>query len=187
MSIPSELPSARAYALHMHGDQRYGSRPYAHPLDAVAALVEPWGAMAQVVAYLHDVQEDTEATNEDIRAQFGDLVAQCVALLTDVPGPTRKERKAATYARLATVSGQEELALVVKAADRLANVRACVADQHWRLLDMYLGEQPAFRTAAYRPGLCDALWEALGLEFARAESARSPYGPCNLSSLASPA
>jgi hypothetical protein len=74
------------------------------------------------------VVEDTDATVSQVQERFGDLVARCVALLTDAPGDTRKARKAKTYAALAQVSGDEELALVVKAADRLANVRACVAD-----------------------------------------------------------
>ncbi len=172
MSMHPEPSSARAYAVQMHGSQQYGPRPYAAHLDAVATLVESWGATAQVVAYLHDVEEDTDATNEDIRARFGDLVACCVALLTDVPGPTRKERKAATYAKLAKVTGPEELALIVKAADRLANVRACLADQHWRLFDIYRQEQLAFRTAAFRPGLCDALWAGLDEAFAQGVTAR---------------
>jgi (p)ppGpp synthase/HD superfamily hydrolase len=153
--------SARAYAVEMHGDQRYGTHPYVHHLDAVAALLQPYGTKAQVVGYLHDVVEDTDATVSEVQSRFGDLVARCVALLTDAPGATRKERKAKTYAALAQVTGDEELALVVKAADRLANVRACVADGHRALWDTYQGEQPAFRSAAYRAGQCDPLWAEL--------------------------
>ena len=71
------------------------------------------------------------------------------------------ERKAVTYARLAKVSGATELALVVKAADRLANVRCCVADQRRRLWEVYRNEHPCFRQAAYRDGLCEPLWTEL--------------------------
>ena len=59
------------------------------------------------------------------------------------------------------MTGPSELALVVKAADRLANVRACIADRKRDLLDVYRDEQEAFRRAAFRPGLCDALWTEL--------------------------
>ena len=120
---------ARAFAISAHGNQKYGERPYVFHLEAVAKLAEPYGDDATVVAYLHDVVEDTKTTVEAIASMFGPHIAACVALLTDAPGANRKERKAKTYAKLAEVSGPNELALLVKAADRLANVRACLADR----------------------------------------------------------
>lgn len=155
------LDQARAFAIAAHGPQKYGSRPYAYHLDAVAALLAPFGDEAQVVGYLHDVVEDTGVGVEEVRAHFGARVAACVELLTDAPGATRKERKALTYAKLAQVRGETELALLVKAADRLANVRACVADRKRDLWQVYRDEHPAFRDAAHRPGQCDALWAEL--------------------------
>lgn len=152
---------ARRFAIAAHGGQTYGDRPYAFHLDAVAEIASPYGDDAVVVAYLHDTVEDTSATVDEIERRFGPHVAVCVALLTDQPGADRKERKAKTHAKLAGVSGPTELALVVKAADRLANVRACVADRKQDLLDVYRGEHEAFRRAAFRPGLCDPLWAAL--------------------------
>uniref|UniRef100_UPI000D39E359 HD domain-containing protein n=1 Tax=unclassified Variovorax TaxID=663243 RepID=UPI000D39E359 len=157
----SEISAARAYALGMHGEQRYGAHPYSHHLDAVAETLAPYGPQAQVVGYLHDVVEDTGATVADVRSRFGDKVAACVALLTDEPGETRKERKSKTYAKLARVAGPEELALVVKAADRLSNVRACVADANRDLWRVYRSEQAVFKASAFRPGLCDELWAEL--------------------------
>ena len=153
--------AARAYAVAMHGAQRYGDHPYVHHLDAVVAVLEPFGAEAQTIGYLHDLVEDTDATVDDVRQRFGDLAAACVALLSDAPGATRKERKARTYATLALVSGPEELALLVKVADRLSNVRSCVADGLGDLWETYRGEQQAFKSAAFRAGQCDALWSAL--------------------------
>jgi hypothetical protein len=44
------------------------------------------------------------------------------------------------------------------AADRLANLRMSVADPAGGKLAMYRQEHPAFRAAAYRPGLGDELW-----------------------------
>ncbi len=158
------LDEARSFALVAHADQRYGAHPYVVHLDAVAELLLPYGTEAQVIAYLHDVVEDTHVTEHDVRAYFGTRIADCVALLTDAPGETRAERKAATYGRLATVRGDGELALVVKVADRLANVRACAVDdgpRGRRLWQVYRHEHPAFRQAAYRPGLCEPLWAEL--------------------------
>ena len=62
---------------------------------------------------------------------------------------------------MAQVVGEREIALVVKAADRLANMRACLADKKEDLLAVYREEFPAFQQAVYRPGLCDAIWTAL--------------------------
>ena len=152
------IDEARTFAEQAHGQQRYGDHPYVHRLDAVAALLAPYGEEAQAIGYLHDVVEDTNVTEAEVRSRFGELIASCVSLLTDEPGTSRKERKARTYEKLSRVTGPTELALVVKAADRLANVRACVVDGNERLLDVYRSEHTAFKAAAYRTGLCDSMW-----------------------------
>lgn len=153
--------NARTFAIAAHGSQQYGNHPYVVHQDAVAAIAANYGETAQTVAYLHDVVEDTPVSLAEVRAHFGELIACCVALLTDEAGATRKERKAKTYAKLATVNGELALALIVKAADRLANVQACIADNKQDLLSVYRAEHVIFRPAAYRPGLCDEIWQQL--------------------------
>jgi guanosine-3',5'-bis(diphosphate) 3'-pyrophosphohydrolase len=155
------LSTAREFAVAAHGDQQYGTHPYSVHLDAVAELLAPFGELAQVIGYLHDVVEDTAVPLEKVRAEFGDHVAACVALLTDEAGANRQERKAKTNAKLSAVSGTDQLALVVKAADRLANLRASVQGGSNSKLGMYAREHSAFRAAAYRTGLCDQLWEEI--------------------------
>ncbi len=165
-SVPftdADVTRARAFAIRAHGDQRYGTYSYSYHLDAVAEILEPFGQAAKVVGYLHDVVEDTSTPLNEIREQFGDLVARCVALVTDSPGSNRAERKLATNAKLLKVDGDERLALIVKAADRLANVRMSALSANDEKLNMYRNEHPAFRAAAYRMGLCDGLWDAMGL------------------------
>lgn len=148
---------ARAFAIEVHGNQLYGGRPYSFHLDQVADIASHYGPEAEILAYLHDTVEDTSATLDEVRDRFGSFIADCVALLTDQPGANRKERKAKTYAKLAEVHDERQLALIVKAADRLANVRACVASGNERLLGVYRQEHGAFKQVAYRPGLCDVL------------------------------
>lgn len=152
---------ARVYAIAAHGDQRYGAHPYRHHLDAVANILAPFGTTAQIVGYLHDTIEDTDVSHADIETRFGLLVADCVAILSDEAGPDRKTRKTLTYVKMAKVDGDRTLALIVKAADRLANVRACIDDGNHDMLEKYRGEHPNFRPAAFRPGLCDVLWGEL--------------------------
>jgi (p)ppGpp synthase/HD superfamily hydrolase len=158
---------ARAVAMHAHGDQKYGDEPYVVHLDEVAALCEPYGEEAVVVAYLHDALEDTDLPPEAVETAFGAQARATVEALTDPPMKTRKERKAASYAKLAAIASDSPiaLALVVKAADRLANVRRCVLNANSGLLDMYRKEQPDFDRAVRRAGLNDALMDEVTILF----------------------
>ncbi len=152
----------RAFAIEAHGTQTYGERPYVVHLDAVAALV-PAHPPLRAVAYLHDVIEDTPITHAILAGRFGPTIADAVDLVTDPDGANRRERKAKLHARLAALTlgvPSSPLALHVKVADRLANVRASVRSADPRLA-MYRLEHDAFRPAAYRSGLCDPLWDEL--------------------------
>lgn len=150
--------NARIFAINAHDEQMYGDRPYSYHLDMVAAYLAPYGKDVLIIGYLHDVIEDTSSDRGQIESEFGPLVAECVTILTDEPGSSRAERKAKIYAKLAKVPGRAELALIVKAADRLANVQACIDDDKQSLLATYRNEHPTFRNAAYRSGLCDPFW-----------------------------
>lgn len=161
--------AARAFAVQAHGDQRYGSKPYVAHLDDVAALVEEIAEIHEreillAVAYLHDVLEDTDATQEQIDELFGPVVAQAVAEITDPPGETRSERKKILHWRLEELNAKTpagHAALIVKAADRLANVRACIVEGKEDLIKMYVSEHLEFRKGAHRRGMCDAWWAEL--------------------------
>lgn len=157
---------ARDFAAHAHAGQTYGpDEPYTTHLDDVVALVGD-NDTTKIIAYLHDVVEDTPVPLDVIKEMFGTFVAECVAILTDEPDKNRKERKAASHAKLAKVGLSHCAALVVKVADRTANVEACVRKGNDGLLQMYQKEQAAFREAAYRPGLCDNLWNRIEAAFA---------------------
>lgn len=152
---------ARDFAIAAHGDQKYGRHPYYVHLDAVAKIAAGYGETAEIIAYLHDVVEDTNVVLSEIEDKFGWLVSEAVGILTDEPGKNRKERKAKTYAKMARVSGHAEIALVVKAADRLANMRACLDDNNKELLAMYKAEHATFKEAVYRPNACNEIWSEL--------------------------
>lgn len=155
------ITKARAFAITAHKDQQYGKDPYSVHLDAVAAIAKPYGETAQVIAYLHDVVEDTPVSIDDIEREFNLLVAKSVAILSDEPGPNRQTRKRKTYEKMASITGELEIALLVKAADRLANMQACVSNNNKRLTDIYQSEYPVFRQSAYRENSCDEIWAKL--------------------------
>ena len=123
-------------ALAWHGGQvrKATSVPYVSHLFQVAGLVLDHGGTVDqaIAALLHDAVEDTEATVDDVAADFGPAVAAVVADCTDtLPGdtPDQKspwvERKIRHLDHLAAVG--PESALVV-ACDKLHNLRS-LADE----------------------------------------------------------
>lgn len=137
---------AAAYAREVHaGHVRKGSgiSYFEGHLEPVAAIVaEAGGTPAQVAAaYLHDTAEDHGGQHrlDDVRARFGDEVADIVHALSDSlvdtdAGEAKQDwrpRKEAYLARLAT---EPEASLVVAAADKLHNALA-ILDDHDRLGD----------------------------------------------------
>ena len=154
---------ARKFAVRAHGDQKYGVFPYSVHLDAVAALAKSFGPVCEAVAFLHDVVEDTSTQPSEILGVFGSDVASAVYFLTDPEGVNRRERKEKLHRRLAGLDPKGKtaryasLVLIVKACDRLANLREC-SKGNPGLFKMYAREHKAFRDTAYRPGLCDEIW-----------------------------
>ncbi len=155
------LKKAREFAINAHQNQKYGHLPYLVHLEAVVTILNNYGETAQIIGYLHDVVEDTDISCKDIKNIFGDIVADCVNVLTDESGRNRKERKKKTYKKMSHISHKLKLALIVKAADRLANVQACISGSNNELLNMYKLEHTEFATAVYRQGLCDDIWHML--------------------------
>ncbi len=73
-------------------------------------------------ALLHDVVEESEIGVEQIRERFGDQVAELVAALTDAEEIESYERRKDVHRADVEAAGRE--ALIIYAADKLANIRA---------------------------------------------------------------
>lgn len=146
---------ARDFALKAHGNQLYGiDKPYIYHLDQVVEILEPYGEMTHIVGYLHDVIEDTTIQLSNIIKEFGFTIATCVYILTDEPGKTREEKKNETYKKIMCFStfSYIHIPLIVKAADRLANVL------NKSKIDMYRKEHELFKKVYFKSGLCDEIW-----------------------------
>lgn len=161
-SAASNIDRARQFAMYWHGDQKYGHKPYVYHLNKVAGLVARYGDDAVVLAYLHDVLEDTDARHANVMACFGVWFADMTLLLSDPAGKNRKERKAKFYKVMSSIdaASDDSLALIVKAADRLANMEECLLEDELKL-NMYLDEYDDFKEAVYRKGLCEDIWTRL--------------------------
>jgi (p)ppGpp synthase/HD superfamily hydrolase len=71
-------------------------------------------------ALLHDVVEDSDTTVENLRAEFGDAIADLVAALSDDESiESYRDRKDEHRSRVAAVDGD---ALAIYAADKTANM-----------------------------------------------------------------
>lgn len=155
-----DINAAREFAVRAHAGHLYGLEPYVVHLDAVASILAGFGRDAVIIGYLHDVIEDAGVKKEEICAAFGEFVSECVLILSDEKG-SRKERKERANKKLSMVGEEYHLALIVKAADRLANVSACVNGRDTKKLSMYAREQTEFKRAVFRAGLCDEIWSRL--------------------------
>ncbi|HEY2478161.1 MAG TPA: HD domain-containing protein [Solirubrobacterales bacterium] len=122
----SELISrALAKASQAHAGQiRNGSGglPYIEHPRMVAATLADLGYPDEILAaaLLHDVVEDSDTTVDDLRAEFGEEIAELVAALSDDETiDSYRDRKDEHRARIAGVDGD---ALAIYAADKLANM-----------------------------------------------------------------
>ncbi len=124
---------ARTFATAAHAAigqvRKYTDEPYiAHPA-AVVEIVRSRPHTSEMIAaaWLHDVVEDTVASIETIREEFGEQVAALVADLTDVSRPedgNRQARKSIDREHMAKASPS---AKTIKLADLIDNTRSIVA------------------------------------------------------------
>src|SRR6201994_3229097 len=114
---------AKATAAHA-GQTRNGSggNPYTiHPrVPAATRPARDYGEATLAAALLHDVVEDSDTTVAELRAEFGDEVADLVAALSDDESiVSYRDRKDEHRRRVAEVDGD---ALAIYAADKLTNM-----------------------------------------------------------------
>ncbi len=132
------LQEALTFATHHHGDQKHGARPYKYHLIEVLSVLIEFGVMDEdllIAALLHDLVEDTKVTLIDLDAKFGTDVSDIVWRVTGV-GKNREARNEVAYAKIK----RSEKALILKLADRIANVRAGGP----AYVGMYRKEHPRF-------------------------------------------
>lgn len=84
------------FATLAHGDQLYGDKPYTYHLQGVAKLVNARNEGEDnlntllIIAWLHDVREDTDVDIISICEAFGMTVANAVIDLTHYEGMSRE-------------------------------------------------------------------------------------------------
>ena len=122
----SDCFKALEYAAWQHRFQRrkgFSRIPYInHPIKVAGLLIASNTSASKemiMAAILHDVVEDTDASNEDIIRLFGEKVASIVAEVTDdmsLPSKVRKEKQVEKAPLLSAEAKQ------IKIADKLCNI-----------------------------------------------------------------
>jgi guanosine-3',5'-bis(diphosphate) 3'-pyrophosphohydrolase len=123
------LERAFRFAAERHqGQKRASGEPYMmHPLLVTRQLAEMHMDMTCLeTGLLHDVVEDTTATLDEIRKNFGEEVARCVDGVTKLSKlnlASREERQAESVRKMLLAMVDDIRVILVKLADRLHNMR----------------------------------------------------------------
>lgn len=124
------ITKAFNFAKQAHkGVRRLSGEPYIlHPIAVAQIVCEEigLGSTSICAALLHDVEEDTDYTNEDIANLFGQKVANIVEGLTKIAGGIFGEHastQAETFKKLLLTMSDDIRVILIKIADRLHNMR----------------------------------------------------------------
>lgn len=120
---------AYAFADRFHqGKERLSGEPYiSHPIE-VARILSRLHLDADTIAtgLLHDTLEDTPVTVDELRAEFGDDVAEMVdgvSKLSRISFRTSEQRQAESFRKMLLAMARDIRVILVKLADRLHNMR----------------------------------------------------------------
>ena len=126
---PDRLSKAYNFAVKAHSNQRRDSGdPYSfHPIEVAKILTDLKLDTATITTgLLHDTIEDTFATYETIKGEFGEEVAELVDGVTKISvfeNTAAANSKAENFRKLILATSKDIRVLLVKLADRLHNMR----------------------------------------------------------------
>jgi RelA/SpoT family (p)ppGpp synthetase len=130
---PERLDKAYNFAVKAHQNQKRASGdPYSvHPIEVANILTELKLDSATITTgLLHDTIEDTFATYETIKSEFGDEVADLVDGVTKISvfeNTAGANSKVENFRKLILATSKDIRVLLVKIADRLHNMRTIKA------------------------------------------------------------
>ncbi len=156
--------------LHHRGQvRRSGEEFIRHPWGVARICAElHLDEQTLAAALLHDVVEDTGADPEEVRAEFGEEIADLVegvTKLTRIQFSSREQAEAENYRKMIVAMAKDVRVILIKLADRLHNMRTIE----------YLGRQKQVQKAketlevyaplAHRLGIHAVKWELEDLSF----------------------
>jgi guanosine-3',5'-bis(diphosphate) 3'-pyrophosphohydrolase len=167
----AEVERAFVFACEHHQDQRRrsGEDFITHPI-AVAKICAGMrlDTATLVASLLHDTVEDTSATLDEVREQFGDEVARLVDGVTKLTGITfqsRDEKQAENYRKMMVAMAQDIRVVLIKLADRLHNMRTLQGMPKNKQQEKARETLDIFAPLAHRLGIHAIKWELEDLAF----------------------
>src|SRR4051794_7534147 len=137
----SRVQDAFVFACEHHADQRRksGEDFITHPVG-VAKICAGMRLDTETLcaALLHDTVEDTSASLDEVRANFGEEVSSLVDGVTKLTGITfqsRDEAQAENYRKMMVAMASDIRVVLIKLADRLHNMRTIQALSKQKQID----------------------------------------------------
>jgi len=124
-----EVYRAFIFAERNHRGQmrRSGEQYIHHPIEVADTLAElQMDSRTLIAALLHDVVEDTEATNEEVTELFGEEVALLVdgvSKIGQIKFDSKEQAEAENFRKMIMAMSQDVRVMIIKLADRLHNMR----------------------------------------------------------------
>ena len=160
------------FACDRHADQlrHSGDEFITHPVG-VAQICAGMRLDTETLcaALLHDTVEDTSASLEEIRAEFGEEIAQLVDGVTKLTGiafESRDERQAENYRKMMVAMATDVRVILIKLADRLHNMRTLGALPKQKQMSKSRETLEIYAPLAHRLGIHAIKWELEDLAFA---------------------
>jgi len=165
------IMKAYDYAETHHGDQcRRSGEPYIiHPINVAYTLAEIGLDDSTIcAALLHDVVEDTDVTNEDLKKEFGEEISEMVAGVTKLGNmqfASIEEQQVEDYRKMFLAMGKDIRVILIKLADRLHNMRTLKFLKRDRQIANAKETMELYAPLANRLGLYSLKWELEDLSF----------------------
>ncbi len=156
--------------LSHQGNARASGEPYyLHPLEVTRIVVKEIGMddVSVAAALLHDTVEDTEVSLEDIRREFGDVVAHLIDGMTKISGVFKNKgvKQAETFMKLLLSMADDLRVVLIKFADRLHNMRTIQHLPRKKQLNIATETMELFAPLAHRFGIYNIKSEFEDLSF----------------------
>ncbi|MBA2506552.1 MAG: bifunctional (p)ppGpp synthetase/guanosine-3',5'-bis(diphosphate) 3'-pyrophosphohydrolase [Thermoleophilaceae bacterium] len=163
---------AFVFACERHADQRRrsGEDFITHPVG-VAKICAGMRLDTETLcaALLHDTVEDTSASLDEVREEFGESVCDLVDGVTKLTGITfqsRDDRQAENYRKMMVAMARDIRVILIKLADRLHNMRTLDAMPKPKQQEKAKETIEIFAPLAHRLGIHAIKWELEDLAFA---------------------
>src|SRR4249919_3966950 len=165
------LQRAFRFAATKHeGQQRRSGEDFIHHPWGVAKICAGLRLDEQTIAaaLLHDVVEDTDTDIQEVRAEFGDEIAQLVegvTKLTRIQFQSREQAEAENYRKMIVAMAQDVRVILIKLADRLHNMRTIEYLGRQKQLQKAKETREIYAPLAHRLGIHAVKWELEDLSF----------------------